>query len=210
MLTFYDFPMAPSPRRARMVLHEKGIPHETVVINLATGEQMGEAFRAINPRCTVPALKLEDGTILDDNAAILAWAEATVPNPPLLGTTPLEKAEVAGWTSRSEFEGLLAIAEALRNSSPRMKGRALTGPDNFEQIPELAERGRTRLARYWDVVDKRLAGREFIAGEHFSAADIVALVAVDFSQVIKGQPTDEHTEIWRWRNALGTRPSVSA
>lgn len=210
MITFYDFPMAPSPRRARIVLREKNIPHDTVVVDLSQQEQMTDEYRAINPRCTVPALKLEDGTILDDNASILAWAEAAYPTPALLGGSPLEKAEVAGWHARAEFEGLLAIAEALRNSSPRMKGRALTGPVNFEQIPELAERGRARLAQFWDVLNERLKGRDFLAGDQFSAADITALVALDFARAIKGQPSDDHAEIWRWRAGLDDRPSVSA
>ncbi|NRA30834.1 MAG: glutathione S-transferase N-terminal domain-containing protein [Parvularculaceae bacterium] len=210
MITFYDFPMAPSPRRARIVLHEKEIDHETVVVDLSRQEQMGDEFRAINPRCTVPALRLDNGTVLDDNASILAWAEAARPKPPLLGTTPLEKGEVAGWNARAEFEGLLAIAEALRNSSPRMKGRALTGPVDFEQIPELAARGRARLAHFWEVLNERLAGREFLAAEQFSVADITALVALDFSRVIKGEPAEDHEEIWRWRTSLDRRPSVSA
>lgn len=210
MLTFYDFPMAPSPRRARIVLHEKGIDHETVVVNIAENEQLTDNFRMINPRCTVPALQLEDGTVLDDNAAILAWADAAYPTPPLLGRTPVERGEVAGWLARVEFEGLLAIAEALRNSTPRMKGRALTGPVNFEQIPELAERGQRRVEVFWDVLEERLQGRTFLAGDHFSAADIAALVAVDFSRVIRKQPSERHGAIWRWRRALDERHSVSA
>lgn len=210
MLTFYDFPMAPSPRRARIVLAEKRIPHEVEVVNLAEGEQLTDAFREINPACTVPALKLDDGTILGDNAGILAWADAAYPNPPLLGRTPTERGEVASWVSRAEFDGLLAVAEALRNKSARMKGRALTGPVDYEQIPELAERGFARLEAFWEVLEKHLESRQFVAAEMFSAADITALVAVDFARVIKSQPSDEHGAIWRWRRSLDERPSVSA
>ena len=74
MITLYDFTMAPSPRRARIVLAEKGIAHEKVPVDLAKGEQMWDDYRAINPLCTVPALRLEDGHILTDNAGIAAWA----------------------------------------------------------------------------------------------------------------------------------------
>lgn len=210
MLTFYDFPMAPSPRRARIVLREKGVEHDTVVVNLAENEQLSDEFRAINPRCTVPALKLEDGTVLDDNAAILAWADAEYPDPPLLGRTPVERGLVAAWVARSEFEGLLPIAEALRNRTSRMKGRALTGPLDIEQIPALAERGRKRLPFFWETLEKRLEGREFLATDDFTAADIIALVALDFANVVKGQPGEDHQEIWRWRRALDARPSVGA
>ncbi|MEM6409841.1 MAG: glutathione S-transferase family protein [Pseudomonadota bacterium] len=209
MPTFYDFPMAPSPRRARIVLLEKKIAFDTVVINLMEQEQLGDAYRKINPRCTIPTLALDDGTILDDNASILAWADAEYPDPPLLGSTPIERAKVAGWISRTESEGLMAIAEVLRNSSKRMQGRALPGPDGYEQIPELAERGKKRLAVFWKALNEHLKGREYLAGEQFSAADIVGLVTVDFSKVVRQQPSDEHAELWRWRRALDTRPSVN-
>ena len=129
MIILYDCATAPSPRRARILLAEKGIAHETVQVDLVRGEQLGEAYRAINPQCTVPALRTddEDGLLLTDNAAIAAWVEARYPQPPLMGITPREKAEIASWNWRIEFEGLLAIAETLRNSSPAMADRALPG-----------------------------------------------------------------------------------
>jgi glutathione S-transferase len=110
MITLYDCATAPSPRRARILLAEKGIAHDTVQIDLRQGEQLGDAYRAINPQCTVPALRTQDGLLLTDNAAITAWAEAACPEPPLLGRTPADKAAIASWNWRIEFEGLLAIA----------------------------------------------------------------------------------------------------
>lgn len=210
MITLYDCATAPSPRRARILLAEKGIACENLQVNLVTGEHLGEAYRALNPQCTVPALKLEDGHVLPDNAAIAAWAEAAHPEPALLGRTPLEKAEVASWNSRIEFEGLLAIAEAMRNSAPAMKDRALTGPASVAQIPELAQRGLERAQRFLDVLDAHLAGREFIATDHFSVADITAVVMVDFARVVRLKPAETHPNIRRWREALASRPSLSA
>lgn len=119
MMTFYDCSTAPSPRRARILLSEKKVVYETVQVDLRSGEQLSEAYRQINPLSTVPALKTESGIVLTDNAAITAFLEAKYPEPPLLGITPEEKAEIASWNWRVEFEGLLAIAEAMRNSSPR-------------------------------------------------------------------------------------------
>lgn len=210
MPTLYDFTMAPSPRRARILLAEKGIVCQNVQVNLMTGEHLGDAFRALNPQCTVPALQLDDGTVLPDNAAIAAWAEAAHPQPALMGLTALEKAEVASWNSRTEFEGLLAIAEALRNSAPAMKGRALTGPAAVDQIPELAQRGLARAQRFFDVLDAHLAKREFIATERFSIADITAVVMVDFARVVRLKPVETHPNIRRWREALASRPSLAA
>lgn len=210
MPVLYDFPMAPSPRRARILLAEKGIPVTSVLVDLAAQEQLGEAYRAINPQCTVPALQLDDGTVLPDNASIWAWAEAVQPEPPLLGRTPVEKAMVASWNARIEFEGLLAVAEGFRNTSPMMKGRALTGAANVPQIPELAQRGIDRALRFIDVLEAHMAGRDFIAADHFTLADITAVVFVDFARIIKVKLGDAHPNLLRWRTALNDRPSIHA
>ena len=209
MITLYDCATAPSPRRARILLAEKGVAHETVQVDLRTNEQMGEAYRRINPHCTVPALRTDDGLLLTDNAAIAAWVEARFPQPPLLGVTPAEKADVASWNWRIEFEGLMAIAEALRNGSPAMANRALPGPVDYAQIPALAERGRARVQRFFEVLNEHLAGREFVATDRFSVADITAVVAVDFARVVKVKPGDEHPHLQCWRAAMATRPSMS-
>jgi glutathione S-transferase len=209
-LLFYDFPGAPSPRRAKIALLEKGVEHETQTVDLQSGEHLSEAFRAINPTCTVPALKLEDGTVLGDNHGIIAWLDAAYPETPLLGRTPIERGIVASWSSRAEFEGLLAVAEIVRNMAPQMKGRALTGPEPTEQIPALAMRGAARLQHFWKVLDERLEGRDFLAGDVFSWADITALVAVDFSKVARQKPDERHENVWRWRGALDQRASVQA
>jgi glutathione S-transferase len=209
MITLYDCSTAPSPRRARILLAEKGIRHETVQVDLRNGEQLGEAYRKINPQCTVPALRTEEGVILADNAAITAWAEARHPDPPLLGTTPLEKAEVASWNWRAEFEGLLAIAEAMRNTSPALANRALAGPANYAQIPELGKRGIERLQRFLVVLNERLEGRDYVAGDRFSVADITAVVAVDFARIVKVKPAEQHPHLLRWRAKVGERPATA-
>lgn len=207
-ITLYDCATAPSPRRARILLAEKGVAHETVNIDLAKREQLGEAFRAINPRCTVPALQLEDGQILTDNAGIAAYLEARFPEPSLMGSTPMEKAEIASWNSRIELECFMAIAEALRNSSPAMVNRALPGPVDYAQIPELAQRGVARVQNFFDVLEARLEGRESIAGNGFSIADINAVVAVDFARAARVKPGEQHPNLVRWRAAMALRPSM--
>ncbi|MCT8179886.1 glutathione binding-like protein [Variovorax sp. CY25R-8] len=209
MNILYDCATAPSPRRARILLAEKGIAHETVQVDLVRGEQMGAAYRAINPQCTVPALRTAEDGLLTDNAAIAAWAEARHPEPPLMGRTPAEKAEIASWHWRVEFEGLLAIAETLRNGSPAMADRALPGPVNYAQIPALAQRGLARVQHFFETLNDRLAGREFIATDRFSLADITAVVAVDFARIVRVKPGEQHPELVRWRAAMAQRPSMS-
>lgn len=210
MITLYDCATAPSPRRARILLAEKGVVHDTVQVDLRAGEQLGDAYRRINPQCTVPALRTDEGAILTDNAAIAAYLEARFPQPPLMGETPLEKAEIASWNWRVEFEGLLAIAEALRNSAPAMANRALPGPVDYPQIPELAQRGLARVQQFLVTLDDRLAERDFVAAGRFSIADITAVVAVDFARVVKVRPGEQHPHLQRWRSAMALRPSMSA
>ena len=209
MITLYDCATAPSPRRARILLAEKGVAHETVQVDLRNNEQLGDAFRKINPQCTVPVLRTDDGLLLTVNAAIAAWLEARYPEPPLLGRTPQEKAEIASWNWRVEFEGLLPIAEAMRNTAPSLANRALPGPMNHAQIPELAQRGLARLQQFLVTLNERLAEREFIATDRFSIADLTAVVAVDFARVVKVRPGEQHPHLLRWRAAMAERPAMS-
>jgi glutathione S-transferase len=209
MITLYDCVTAPSPRRTRILLAEKGVAHQTVQVDLRNGEQLSDAYRQINPRCTVPALRTDDGLLLSDNAAITAWLEASYPQPPLLGRTPQEKADIASWNWRIEFEGLMAIAEAMRNSAPSMAQRALPGPVDYEQIPALAQRGLARLQQFFATLNEHLAGRDFVATDGFSVADITAVVAVDFSRVVKIKPSEQHPHLVRWRAAMALRPAMA-
>jgi glutathione S-transferase len=208
-MIFYDCATAPSPRRARILLAEKGISCETVQIDLRSGEQMSDAYRAINPQCTVPALRTTEGLVLTDNAAIAAYLEASYPHPPMLGITALDKAEIASMNWRMEFEGLMAIAEAMRNSAPAMMNRALPGPVDYAQIPELAARGLQRVQHFMNMLDVHLAGRQFIAADQFSIADITAAVAVDFARVVRVKPSEQHVNLLRWRAGLALRPSFN-
>ncbi len=209
MITLYDCATAPSPRRARIFLAEKGVPHETVQIDLRNAEQMSDAYRKINPQCTVPALRTEEGSLLTDNAAIAAYLEARFPEPPLLGRTPQDKAEIASWQWRIEFEGLMAVAEGFRNSSSAMVNRALPGPVDYAQIPELGKRGVARVQHFFLTLNQQLDGRDFITANQFSIADITAVVVVDFARVLRLKPGEDLPNLIRWRAAMAGRPSMA-
>ncbi len=209
MITLYDCATAPSPRRARIFLAEKGVPHETVQIDLRGAEQMGEGYRQINPQCTVPALRTEEGNLLTNNAAIAAYLEARYPEPPLMGRTPQDMAEIASWQWRVEFEGLMAVADVFRNSSPAMVNRALPGPVDYPQIPELGQRGLARVQQFFVTLNEQLAGRDFIAASQFSVADITAVVALDFARVVRFKPGENLPHLLRWRAAMAERPAIA-
>ncbi|MEZ5742132.1 MAG: glutathione S-transferase N-terminal domain-containing protein, partial [Burkholderiaceae bacterium] len=178
-MKFYDCQTAPSPRRVRMFIAEKGLTIPTVEINLRENEQLSEGFLQINPDATVPVLALDDGTRLVSTAGCRAYLESRYPEPPLLGRDHAEKGRIADLIGKVEAGGLSAVAEALRNSARAMKDRALTGPHNYEQIPALAERGRLRAQRFFATLDGLIAGQPFLAGDAFSAADIDAFMFVE-------------------------------
>jgi glutathione S-transferase len=209
-MKFYDCSTAPSPRRVRIFLAEKGISVPTVQVDLRNGEQFSEAFRAINPDATVPVLEFDNGTRIADAVGICVYFEVTHPQPPLMGESAEEKAVVTERQRIAERNGFYAVMEAFRNSTPGLKGRGLPGPDDYEQIPVLAERGRARVMRFFKEMDSLLAQRPFVAGPRYSIADITALVTVDFARWAKLAIPDECGHLRRWHAEVSARPSAKA
>jgi len=209
-MKFYDFAGAPSPRRVRIFLAEKGIAVPTVQVDLRNGEQFTDAFRAINPDCTVPVLALDSGVRLTDAIGICRYFEAVHPDPPLLGATPEEQGIVEGWQRWAERDGFYAVMEAFRNWTRAFAKHALPGPDEYEQIPALAERGRMRVAKFFERLDARLAESEFVAGPRYSVADITALITIDFAAWPKLAPPENLRHLKRWLDAVNARPSAKA
>lgn len=209
-MKLYDFAPAPSPRRVRMFLAEKGVTLSTVQVDLRSGEHLQEEFRKVNPWCTVPALELDDGTVISESIAICRYLEDVYPDPPLMGRTPVEKGVIAMWEHWAEIDGFLAAAEAFRNSTPGMRGRALTGGVNVDQIPALVDRGKARVARFFDGLNTRLADSPYLAGPEFSVADITALITVDFAGWMKLTLDETLTHARRWHDTVSSRPSAKA
>ena len=199
----HDSKAAPNPRRVRIFVAEKGldVPFEAVDIMNAVNRQA--EFRQKNPMGTVPVLELDDGTCIAESAAICRYFEEIQPEPPLLGVDATDRAVVAMWDRRMEFELLLPIADSFRQHHAFFKGR-------IEQCPEYAE-----VAKRWAVqnlawLDEALADRQFVAGERFSVADITALCAVDFGRVSKIGIAPEQKNLARWHEAVSARPSAKA
>jgi glutathione S-transferase len=206
----HDCRTAPSPRRVRIFLAEKGLALPTVQVDLRHGEQLTPAFRALNPWCTVPVLELDDGTAISEAIAVCHYLEAVQPEPALMGRAPAEKAAILMWEHRCEIDGLLAVQEAFRNSAPGLQGRAVTGTEEVAQIPALAERGRSRVLRFFRLLDQRLAESPWIGGPAYSVADITALVAVDFAGWLKLELPPDCVHARGWHADAGRRPSALA
>jgi glutathione S-transferase len=209
-MKLYDYTLAPNPKRVRIFLAEKGITVPTVQVDLRGGEQFTPEFRTINPECTVPVLEFDDGRRIAEVIAICLYFELVHPEPALMGSSTQDKAIVADWHHRVERQGFWAVGEAFRNSAPGLKRRALPGPDDYEQIPALAERGRARVARFFEMMDHELAGREYVAGDRYTIADIMALVTVNFAARIDLKVPEGCVHLRRWQQAVNARPSADA
>lgn len=210
-MKLYDAIWAPSPRRVRIYLAEKNIDVPREVVDLRKGEQLGDAYLAVNPRGAVPALELDDGTILCESAAICRYFEAVQPEPPLFGATPVEIGLVESWTRRIESDGYAAAVYVFRNTVPAFRDRAIVG--NFgvvPQIPELATRGALMWSAFMDAFDAHLADRQWVVGDRYSFADITALVTLDFARASKLVPGERHAHVARWLEAASARPSAQA
>lgn len=208
-MLFYDCSTAPNPRRARMFIAEKGLQIETKDISIAKGEQLSPEFQAVNPRATIPVLVTDEGTVLTENLGIAAYLEARFPEPPLLGRTADEKGLVLMWNALVEQQGGAPIAEALRNTHPAFENRAIPGPANYAQLPELAERGLDRTRRFFYLLEARLKESAYVACDHFTLADISTFVFVDFARVIKMRIPEENVATLAWRENIQARPSAS-
>jgi glutathione S-transferase len=210
-LKLYESSGSPNSRRVRIFLAEKGICVSRVPVDLDAKEQFSEAYAKINPRRVVPTLVLEDGTAIGEVPAILRYLEEAYPNTPLLGTSPKDKAVVTMWERRMELEGFAAVMETIRNKVPGLKGRAIAGVHDYEQIPALVERGRQRVADFYADLETRFAKAPFVAGDQFSVADITAIVTVDFASKALSLPIPEsNVASQRWYAPVAGRPSMAA
>lgn len=210
-MKLYQSNGSPNSRRIRIYLAEKGISMPFVPVDLGAKEQFSDAYAAINPRKVVPTLVLGDGTSIGEVPAIWRYLEEIFPEPALLGTTARDKALVLMWERRVEQEGFAAVMETVRNNASGLTGRAIAGPHNYEQIPELVTRGRLRVANFYADLNARLEDVPFVAGDRFSVADITAIATVDFATRALEMPIPEHHDaVTRWYGVVSKRPSFAA
>jgi glutathione S-transferase len=210
-MQYYDYRNAPSPRKVRLFIAEKGIEVPTVQVDLRAREQHRPDFLAKNPSGAVPMLELDDGTCICESLAICHYLEQRFPKPNLLGVDAREQALVLMWNDVQTFEGYLGVQEVLRNEHAAFKDRALGGPVPYAQIPALAERGRQRSEVFFDRLEKRLAESPFVASARFTYADIVGYVYLGFAVRSLGyDPAEKRPALKRWSETVADRPAIKA
>ncbi|MFC4527035.1 glutathione S-transferase [Dyella halodurans] len=210
-MELYHSPASPNSRRVRVFLAEKGLSIPFREINLGENEQMSDQYRSINPRLQVPALELDDGRVIAEVPAIWRYLEEIHPSTPLLGTDAADKGIVSMWERRVELDGFAATMEGVRNAHIGLKGRALSGPHDYDQILEVVGRSKLRLTNFYADIDARLEDVPFVAGARFSIADITLLVTVDFAATGFSMPIpEERYALRRWYDDVSARPSAKA
>lgn len=210
-MKLYSMKQAVNPQRVRIFLAEKGVEIETVELDIPSGETRDEAYLKVNPRGLLPALVLDDGSVIGESIAICRYIEGIHPDPNLFGGSPQEQAVIEMRQREMEFDGLQSIAWVFRNTAPHFAGRAQPGavPD-MAQLPELAARGQILTGIWFERLNDSLKDQDFIAGDRFSVADITAYCAVKFARWVKQSIPDQHDHTQRWFDAIAQRPSMKA
>jgi glutathione S-transferase len=203
-MKLYDGGRAPSPRRVRIFLAEKGIDIPKVPVDLGRLEQKRASFIELNPMARVPVLLLDDGTVISETMAISRYFEMLYPEPNLLGRDALEVAKIEMWNRRIEH-GLYTYVQAVfRHTPPHLA--EMEKP----QIATWAEANKPRVFEFLEIFDKELASRSFAALDRFTVADITGLVAIDFMKPAKLTIPDEFANVKRWHAEISARPSAGA
>jgi glutathione S-transferase len=198
----YDFD-APNPQKVRIYAAEKGIdlPCEPVAVlehGLRTPEMLAK-----NPLGTVPFLELDDGQIIRESLAIIEYLEALYPDPPMLGTTPLERARIQELDRLAELGVMLEAANYVHHISPFF---ADLGP----QSPEAAEMAANNFRKRLAVLDAEISERPFVAGERPTVADCTLYSTLDFGAKIGLGVPEALVNVLRWQSEFAKRPSASA
>ena len=203
-MKLYDSNLAPNPRRTRVFLAEKGISVPIEHVDIGAKQHKTTDYAAVNPLQRMPALVLDDGTVITESIAICRYFEALQPEPPLFGVGAKDIALVEMWNRRCELNLFFPVAHVFRHTHPAM--RELEVP----QVPDWAEANRPKIAEFLVILDDQLKSNEFIAGTRYTVADITALCAVDFAKPARVTISEDLANLKRWREAVSARPSARA
>ena len=203
-MKLYDTKTAPNPRRVRIFLAEKSISVPIEQVDMVTFQHKTPEYTALNPLQRMPALVLDDGTVITESIAICRYFEMLQPEPALFGKGAKEAALVEMWNRRCEINFFANVAAVFRHLHPAMKAYEVP------QVPAYAEAMRPRAIWFLELLEKELANREFIAGDRYSVADITTLVTVDFMKPARLAMPENAVNLKRWHAAVSSRPSAKA
>jgi len=203
-MKLYDSKFAPNPRRTRIFLVEKGISVPMEQVDIGAKQHKTADYAVVNPLQRMPALVLDDGTVITESIAICRYFEVLQPDPPLFGVGAKDIALVEMWNRRCELNLFFPVAHVFRHTHPAMK--ELEVP----QVADWAEANKPKIAEFLRILDGQLKNNEFIAGARYTVADITALCALDFTKPARETVPEELANLKRWREAVSARPSAKA
>jgi glutathione S-transferase len=203
-MKFYDS-IGPNPRVVKMFVAEKGLELNKVSIDLMAGENRQEAYGKINPTNTMPALEVDEGEVVAEITAICEYLEELHPEPPLIGTTPMQRAQTRMWTRRID----LGVVEPMTNGFRYSQGLRL-----FEKrlhcIPQAADDLKAIAQEKLTWLDGHIAGREWVVGDRFTLADILLYCFLDFGIQVGQSLNPANANIAAWFERAKARPSAAA
>ena len=203
-MKLYDS-VGPNPRVVKMFLAEKGVDLPMETIDLLGGETRQPPWVAKNPAGQTPGLEMADGSLLAEITAICEYIDEKHPSPPLIGTTPEERANTRMWVRRVD----LNICEPLTNGFRYAEGLRLF-ESRMRTIPHAAADLKTLAQEKLTWLDGLIAGRDFIAGDKITLADVLLYCFLDFGTQV-GQPLNPaNKNIIAWFERMKARPSASA
>ncbi|MFL5294850.1 MAG: glutathione S-transferase family protein [Phenylobacterium sp.] len=203
-MKLYDTPLAPNPRRVRWVMAEKGIEDiEIVTLNLIKGDQRQPDYVAKTGLPLAPVLELDDGTCIGESVAICRYLESRYPEPNLFGRDPRETAVIEMWMRRAELMVAHPLMIGVRHTHPAMAALE-------QQDPAIGARNIEGGLKALKVLDRQLEGRDWLAADRITIADIVGFIGLDFGRMIKLKPPQELSNVVRWHAAMSARPAAKA
>ncbi len=202
-MKLYDTARAPNPRRVRWLMAEKGITDIDIApVDLMSGQHRSPEYRALTGFFHVPVLVTDDGTAISESLAICRYLEALYPAPNLFGGDPRAQAVIEMWTRRAEVYLANPLMLHVRFSHPALSVLETPRPEVGAYNLETAE-------RFMKALDRQLAEHEFIAGDRFAIADIVAVVGIDFGRLVRYRPPETLTHLARWLAACRAPPAAA-
>jgi glutathione S-transferase len=203
-MKLYNNKMANSPRKVRMFLVEKNITDiEMIDIDLMKGEHKTPEYRALAPNSRIPALELDDGTVIMESTAICRYLESLYPEPNLFGESPMEIASIEMWQARIYNELMIPLAMGFRHLHPAMSSLETQNKDYGEIQKSIG----IKSLKYFNSV---LSESEFVAGERYTFADIQMITTTDFFIGLNQLNLGDYPEIERHTRLMSSRQSFSA
>jgi glutathione S-transferase len=208
MRVLYHVTLSPFSRKVRVMLAEKNLDFTP---KLEKVWERRPEFLALNPAGEVPVLLEPDGTVLAGTAAIVEYLDEAYREKLLLGINPVDRAEVRRLVEWFDCKMNLEVTENLLGQKMMRRGYGSAGPLAASTPNSQAIRaGHANLPYHLDYVGYLVDRRRWLAGDHFSVADITAAAHLASLDYLGDVPWEAHEGAKEWYARIKSRPSFRA